>query len=166
MPSETRADTTIVDWHPRYGDAFGQLNREWLEKYFRVEAVDEPVLNDPDRHVLSPGGVILYAVQEGRAVGTVALKYQGGGVYELTKMAVTRACQGQGVGRQLLRAAVARFGEIAGNRLYLESNSRLGPALSLYESAGFVHETPPEPSDYQRADVYMVYRESRASGAK
>ena len=110
--------------------------------------------------------MILYAVQEGRAVGTVALKYQGGGVYELTKMAVTRACQGQGVGRQLLRAAIARFGEIAGSRLYLESNSRLGPALTLYESAGFVHETPPEPSDYQRADVYMVYRESRASGAK
>ena len=54
MPSETRPDTTIVDWHPRYGDAFGRLNREWLEKYFRVEAVDEPVLNDPGRHVLSP----------------------------------------------------------------------------------------------------------------
>ena len=85
-----------------------------------------------------PGGAILYAVQEGEAVGTVALKYQGDGVYELTKMAVTRACQGQGLGRQLLRAAIARFREIAGSRLYLESSSRLGPALALYESAGFV----------------------------
>ncbi len=166
MPSEIRPDTTIVDWHRRYGDAFGRLNREWLEKYFRVEAVDEPVLNDPDRHILSPGGAILYAVQEGEAVGTVALKYQSDGIYELTKMAVTRACQGQGLGRQLLRAAIARFREIAGSRLYLESSSRLGPALALYESAGFVHESRPEPSDYQRADVYMVYRESPASGAE
>lgn len=158
MSSATSPDTSIVDWHQRYGDAFGRLNREWLEKYFRVEAVDVPVLDDPNAHVLLPGGVILYAVQEGRAVGTVALKSQGGGTYELTKMAVTEACQGQGIGRQLLRAAVARFEKIAGSQLYLESNSRLGPALALYESAGFAHQTRSEPSDYHRSDVYMVYR--------
>ena len=56
-------------------------------------------------------------------------------------------------------AAVERFVEIGGCRLYLESNSGLGPAIALYESAGFVHESPPEASDYARADVYMVYRE-------
>ena len=44
MPGATRPDADIVDWHPHYGDAFGRLNREWLEKYFRVEPVDEPVL--------------------------------------------------------------------------------------------------------------------------
>ena len=166
MPGATRPDTTIVDWHPRYGDAFGRLNREWLDKYFRVEPVDEPVLDHPDTHVLEHGGVILYALQEGRAVGTVALKNQGGGVFELTKMAVTAACQGQGVGRQLLSAALDRFREIAGSRLYLESNSRLATALALYESAGFSHETPPEPSDYQRADVYMVYRGATGPGTE
>ena len=166
MPRATRPDTVIVDWEPRYGDAFGRLNREWLDKYFRVEPVDEPVLDDPDTHVLAHGGVILYAVQADRAVGTVALKHQGGGVFELTKMAVTEACQGQGVGRDLLRAAIDRFHEIGGSRLYLESNSRLAPALALYESAGFAHETSPEPSDYQRADVYMVFRGSSGPGGK
>ena len=166
MPGVTRPDTTVVDWHPRYGDAFGRLNREWLDKYFRVEPVDAPVLDNPDTHVLAHGGVILYALQEGQAVGTVALKNQGGGVFELTKMAVTPACQGQGVGRQLLGAAIDRFREIAGSRLYLESNSRLATALALYESAGFAHETPPEPSDYQRADVYMVYRGTAGPSAE
>lgn len=166
MPGATRPDADIVDWHPRYGDAFGRLNREWLEKYFRVEPVDEPVLDDPDTHILARGGVILYALQDGLAVGTVALKNQGEGVFELTKMAVTQACQGQGLGRQLLGAVVDRFGEIGGSRLYLESNSRLAPALALYESAGFVHESRPEPSDYQRADVYMVFRGAGPPGAK
>ena len=42
MPRATRPETVIVDWEPRYGDAFGRLNREWLDKYFRVEPVDEP----------------------------------------------------------------------------------------------------------------------------
>ena len=151
-------DIRVVDWDPRYGDAFGRLNREWLNKYFRVEAVDEPVLDNPEVHVLAHGGVILYALAKDEVVGTVALKHQGDDVFELTKMAVTEGSQGQGIGRHLLCAAIARYEEIGGQRLYLESNSRLAPALALYESAGFRHETPPEASDYARADVYMVYR--------
>ena len=154
MPAETR----VVDWDERYGNAFGQLNRDWLDRYFRVEAVDEPVLDDPRRNVLAHGGVILYAVAGDEAIGTVALKCQGEGIFELTKMAVTEAYQGRGIGRELLRAAIDRFHEIGGRMLYLESNSRLGPALALYESAGFRHESPPEASDYARADVYMVFR--------
>ena len=152
------ADIRVVDWDARYGDAFGRLNREWLDKYFRVEEVDEPVLDDPQTHVLAHGGVILYALADDEVVGTVALKHQGGDVFELTKMAVTEGFQGQGIGRLLLCAAIARYDEIGGLRLYLESNSQLAPALTLYESAGFRHESPPEPSDYARADVYMVFR--------
>ena len=155
-----RPESTIVDWHPRYGDAFGRLNREWLDKYFRVEEVDEPVLDDPGTHVIADGGVILYLVTGDEAVGTVALKHQGDGTYELTKMAVTEAAQGRGFGRRLLCAAIDRFREIGGKQLYLESNSRLAPALALYESAGFRHEARPEPSDYERADVFMVWRDT------
>ena len=162
MPNGTQPDTRIVDWDARYGGAFGRLNREWLDKYFRVEPIDEPVLDDPETNIIEHGGVVLYAVQGDDVVGTVALKHQGGGVFELTKMAVTKACQGRGVGRQLLCASVARFEKMTGSKLYLESNSRLGPALALYESAGFRHEPPPEPSDYDRADVYMVYRPAMA----
>lgn len=158
MHSGTRTDAAIVDWDESYGDAFGRLNREWLEKYFRVEDVDRPILDDPRSNIIEPGGFVLYALVDGEVVGTAALKYQGDGVFELTKMAVTEAHRGRGLGRQLLCASIARFEEIAGHRLYLESNSRLAPALALYESAGFRHEPPPEASEYARADIYMVYR--------
>ena len=151
-------DPVVVDWSERFGDAFGRLNRQWLEKYFEVEPVDEVVLSDPKTTILDHGGSILYAILDGEAVGTVALKHQGDGVYELTKMAVTASCQGQGLGRLLLCAAVDRFHDVGGKTLYLESHSSLAPALRLYESAGFRHQPPPAPSDYARADVYMVYR--------
>ena len=154
----------IVDWDPRYGDAFGRLNREWLDRYFRVEPVDEPVLDDPATHIIGHGGAVLYLVQDDTVLGTAALKHQGDGVFELTKMAVTAAAQGQGFGRRLLCAAIDRFHETGGRRLYLESNSRLATALALYESAGFRHEAPPEPSDYERADVFMVYRGPAKNG--
>ncbi len=151
-------EVEIVDYSDCYGDAFERLNCEWLEKYFEVESVDREVLSAPQATVLDQGGIILYLLCGGEVVGTVAVKHDGDGVYELTKMAVTQSHQGLGLGRRLLAAALRRFDDLNGKMLYLESHSSLGPALALYESAGFRHEPPPSPSDYERADVYMVYR--------
>ena len=153
----------IVDYSARYGAAFERLNVEWLEKYFRVEPIDRKILGDPDTAIIRQGGAILYALCGDEVVGTVALKHQGSNVFELTKMAVTAACQGKGLGRQLLGAAIRRFAEMHGKTLYLESHSSLAPAIHLYESAGFHHEEPPRPSEYERADVYMVYRKPQAA---
>ncbi len=57
-------------------------------------------------------------------------------------MAVTADSQGLGIGRKLLEAAIGRYQASGGRELFLESNSRLEPALTLYESAGFVHASP------------------------
>ena len=73
-------------------------------------------------------------------------------------MAVTSARQGRGYGRQLLSAAIDRFRDMEGVRLYLESHSSLTAVFALYESAGFHHDPHPTRSDYERADVHMVYR--------
>ena len=151
-------DIEIVDYSRRYGDAFERLNCEWLEKFFRVEPIDRIVLSDPENTVLKAGGAILYALDDETVIGTVALMCHGGGEFELTKMAVTEGYQGRGLGRRLLSAALTRFEVLNGKRLYLESHSSLAPALALYESAGFRHEPRPRPSDYERSDVYMVYR--------
>lgn len=149
----------IVDYDPRWRDDFARLNIEWLERWFVVEAIDREVLSDPETHILAPGGRVLFAIDgAGRAVGTVALKHEGQGVYELTKMAVEPGLRGGGVGRRLMQQALAVFQELDGRGLFLESSSLLAPALKLYESVGFVHHPAPRPgSHYARADVYMVW---------
>lgn len=152
------ADLEIIDFAPAYAAAFEALNREWLEKLFRVEEIDQNMLTDPEGTIIAQDGVILFARRSGDIVGTVALKHQGDKVFELTKMAVSPDARGGGIGRQLLRAAIDRFLAIKGSRLYLESHSSLTDAIHLYETAGFIHEAPPAPSEYARADVYMVYR--------
>ena len=148
----------IVDFEPGLAADFERLNREWLEALFTVEPIDARVLGDPQRYVIDPGGHILFARAGGVVVGTVALKHEGQGRYELTKMAVTAAAQGLGAGRRLGEAVIDRYRELGGSSLYLESHSSLAPALALYESLGFRHSPRPAPSEYARSNVYMEYR--------
>ncbi|HZH42767.1 MAG TPA: GNAT family N-acetyltransferase [Lysobacter sp.] len=152
-------DIRIVDFAPRWRADFERLNLEWLQRWFVVEDVDREVLGDPERHILADGGRVLFAIDgDGRALGTVALKREAEGVYELTKMAVAPDARGRGIGRRLMDAALDTWRALGGRELFLESNSRLGPAIALYESAGFEHRPAPRPgSHYARADVYMVY---------
>lgn len=149
----------VVDYAPRWRADFARLNLEWLEMHFVVEPIDRSVLLDPDTHILEPGGRILFAIDgDDHVVGTVALKREGEGVYELTKMAVDPARRGAGIGRQLLLATLAAFKRLDGRELFLESSSKLAPALHLYQSVGFEHRPAPRPgSHYRRADVYMVW---------
>ncbi|CDG83323.1 bifunctional helix-turn-helix transcriptional regulator/GNAT family N-acetyltransferase [Janthinobacterium agaricidamnosum] len=155
-----QAALEIIDFQPEYAADFKRLNIEWLERYFYVEAIDDLVLSDPQTSILAPGGAIFLARLHGAIVGTCALIDAGDGKLELSKMAVTPACQGLGVGRRLLERALAAYRASGAALLYLESNSKLQPALALYESAGFMHaQRPPSEAHYQRANVYMEWQE-------
>ncbi|MDE2263285.1 MAG: MarR family transcriptional regulator [Gammaproteobacteria bacterium] len=153
---EDAGTVEIIPFERRYAADFKRLNIEWLERYFRVEPIDEEVLSHPQR-ILRKGGAIFLARYRGAIVGTSALLAAGDGRFELSKMAVTAGHQGLGIGRRLLEAAVAEYLSRGARELFLESNSRLTPAITLYESAGFAHAPRPAPSHYERSDVYMVY---------
>lgn len=156
----TPAPIRIVDYAPQWRADFARLNLEWLERWFTVEPIDREVLRDPETHILDHGGRVLFAIDaDGRAVGTVALKHEGDGVYELTKMAVDPTLRGSGIGRRLMEGALATYQALGGRELFLESSLKLAPALALYESVGFRHRPAPRPgSHYARADVYMVWQ--------
>ncbi|MBL4686928.1 MAG: bifunctional helix-turn-helix transcriptional regulator/GNAT family N-acetyltransferase [Nannocystaceae bacterium] len=152
---------TLLDFVPEHAAEFQRLNEEWLSASFTIEPVDAALLGDPQAKVIVPGGAIISASLHGELIGTCALLNMGGGVYELSKMAVTEVCRGLGVGKRLLQAAVDRFDALDGQRLFLESSKKLSPALKLYESFGFVHTPRPGgASPYARADVYMVLQRS------
>jgi putative acetyltransferase len=148
----------IVDFHPDHADAFKALNVAWISHYFVVEAKDLEVLDDPVGKVIAPGGHILMAVEAREAIGCCALIAMPAGGFEVAKMAVTEAHKGRGIGRDLMAACVERARSVGANRLYLETNSALAPALGLYRSFGFRQIEPAEPSPYVRADVAMELR--------
>ena len=75
------------------------------------------------------------------AVGTVALKHEGDGVYELTKMAVAEECRGAGIGRLLMDGALDAFRALDGRELFLESSTKLAPGAGAVRK----RRLPPPP---------------------
>ena len=150
----------VVDFHPSHAEAFRSLNEAWITRLFALEARDREVLGDPVGHILAPGGQIFIALDEGEPAGCCALMAMADGGFELCKMAVDEGSQGKGLAKALIGGCVAWARARGARRLYLESNSRLAPALGLYRASGFT-DIPPERrpvSPYSRADVWMELR--------
>lgn len=150
---------SIVDFETRHAEAFQAINIAWVERYFTIEDKDREQLREAKTRIIGKGGAILIAEDAtGAVIGCVALVPYREGELELAKMAVADAAQGQGVGRRLMDAAIERARQMGARSLYLESNSALTPAVTLYERSGFRHLSPEERphSPYTRCDVYMI----------
>ncbi len=147
---------TIVNYTPTYAKAFKSLNEEWISRYFTMEESDYRSLNDPDGYIINKGGFILMALYNDEPVGTCALikmhhnKYN----YELAKMAVSPSVQGKGIGWLLAKAVMDKAKQAGAKWLYLESNTRLTPAITLYEKMGFVR-VQGITSPYERCNIQM-----------
>ncbi len=145
----------IVDFEPRHASAWKALNEAWISRHFAIEPADELVLGDPQGQILAKGGHIFMAEEaSGEAVGCVGLKALEDGGFEVVKMTVTEATRGTGLGKQLMQACIDRARALGGPRLYLETNSALGPALGLYRAMGFT-DIPEQDTPYSRCDVWM-----------
>ncbi|MCW5911056.1 MAG: GNAT family N-acetyltransferase [Cyclobacteriaceae bacterium] len=146
-------EVRILDYQPVHQPHFERLNRHWIEKYFWLEPVDIAVLQNPDEHILAPGGHILMAEHKHEIVGAVALKFVQPGLYEFTKMAVDEKYQGLKIGKLLAEAAIAWCKQNNANRIILYSNTKLVPAISLYRKLGFREVAVDGP--YKRSDIKM-----------
>lgn len=152
------APLPIVPFRPELAPAFGELNRAWIERLFRMEEADRKVLDHPEEAIIATGGQIFFALDGEEAVGTAAAIRVTPTTYELAKMAVSPEYRGRGLGERLGRAVVDFARGAGAELLFLETNSSLANAIRLYQRLGFAHGTPPHVSDYARADVYMELR--------
>jgi putative acetyltransferase len=149
---------TIVAFLPDHAGAFYRLNRAWLDEHGLYEAPDEIHLADPQGTIIDKGGAVFIAERDGEVVGTAAIAPHGHGEVELLKFTVAESARGAGLGRRLLEACVARAKGMKAHTMMLVSNSRLQPALRLYERMGFTHRPLPSPVPYETADVCMELR--------
>jgi ribosomal protein S18 acetylase RimI-like enzyme len=148
-------EVVVEKFHERYALDFGRLNYEWIAKSYGIEAHDNEVLDHPLESVIEPGGEIFFALDNGVAVGTVAMIPMGNGSYELAKMAVDPAVRGRGIGDLLMDACVMFARSLKAKSIILESNTKQEAAINLYRKFGFV-EIPLDPnSHFVRANIRM-----------
>jgi len=148
------ATVEVVTFRPELAAAFESLNRAWIERYFVVEAADLEAFRDPEA-IIRNGGAIFFVIEDQVAAGTCAMLRLAPERYELAKMAVRPESQGRGYGDRLIESAVAFAREAGARTIMLESNSRLAPALRLYEKHGFRHVPIEHAHGYARVDVQM-----------
>lgn len=149
-------DIEIVPYAPRYREAFKSLNEEWIKKYFHMEESDSKALGNPEENILKKGGHIFVALYKGSPAGVCALCKMDDPVYnyELSKLAVSPAAQGRGIGVLLGKAAIGKAEELGAEKLYLESNTILEPAIHIYRKLGFKKIAGRE-TEYQRCNIQM-----------
>ena len=151
------SEIEIVEYQPQYKKAFYELNRKWIEQYWELEPHDIEVLENPDIYILEKGGHIFVALYNGFPVGVCALcpmPEESAYDFELAKLAVNNSIQRKGIGRRLCDAVINKARELGGGMLFLESNTRLKPAIALYRKLGF-KELPEYHPAYARGDIQM-----------
>lgn len=148
---------TFRQFLPGDGKAFRAMNEQWIAKYFGLEEKDRQILNDPEKHILSSGGHIYFAILDEKIVGCCALIANGQRSFEVAKMAVDESHRNLGIGKAMLAHVIDAARVLGARRLTLETNSKLMNAIHVYESLGFRHIDPSlvEPSPYKRANVFM-----------
>jgi putative acetyltransferase len=146
----------VVTYQERWRAAFERLNREWIETWFTLEDADRETFADPAGKIVAPGGQIFFVVDGDEVLGTCAVMPHSAEVHEIAKMAVAPEARGRGYGNLLMDACIA-FSRAAGVReIVIVSNTRLQPAIRLYEKHGFVRVPFENDGRYVRADIKLV----------
>ncbi|MFE6284155.1 GNAT family N-acetyltransferase [Streptomyces sp. NPDC057877] len=99
------------------------------------------------------------AERAGQVVGYVRLGFptelaSNAHVRQIRGLAVARQARGRGVGRALVRAAVAEARRLGARRISLRVLGHNVPARALYESEGFVVEGV-QPEEFRLAGKYV-----------
>ena len=130
---------------PGDGDALGRLDRATWSTLHAVTPRPGPPYTPFFHENSDPGDHLVAVTGDGRVVGYVKLARptplaSNSHVRQIQGLAVSGEARGRGVGRLLIRAAVAEARRRGALRLSLRVLGHNTPARGLYESEGFVVE--------------------------
>lgn len=148
-------EVRVITYDPKFRHAFIELNREWIEKFFRIEKNDVLQLEECEANILEQGGEIFFVLDGSNVIGTCAMIPHGPRTFELAKMAVSPKAQGRGAGALLMRASIDWAHTQDAQLITLLSNTLLEPAIRLYKKYGFVTVNLGQHPDYDRANIEM-----------
>ena len=110
---------------------------------------------------VAPGGCLLIAKRDSRAIGVVGLKPLAAGIAEIKRLYVVPEARGGGLGRALAERAIAEARAKGYERVRLDTHRpSMAAAIALYRGLGFA-EIPPYGPDL---DGEIAFFEKRLRG--
>ena len=143
----------IIGFNKKYSEQFFMLNKAWIEESWHLEDSDKKDLLNPDKIVLN-GGQIFFALENQKAVGTVAMIKSSDDRFELAKMTVKVDFRGKGIANMLMDECLKFAKENKAKEIFLISNDSLRIARNLYDKYGF-KEVDLDSKKYDRGNVKM-----------
>ena len=143
----------IVEFNKKYSEQFFMLNKAWIEESWHLEDSDKKDLLNPDKIVLN-GGQIFFALENQKAIGTVAMIKSSDDRFELAKMTVKVDFRGKGIANMLMDECLKFAKENKAKEIFLISNDSLRIARNLYDKYGF-KEVDLDSKKYDRGNVKM-----------
>ena len=147
-------DIEIKNFSEEFSKDFFQLNKLWIEESWKLEESDKKDLLNP-QNIVKKGGQVFFAVQKGKAIGTVAMIYCSKNQFELAKMTVKSQFRGNGIANLLMNKCIEFAKNKNANEIFLISNDSLIIARNLYDKYGF-KEIELDSQKYLRGNVKMT----------
>ncbi len=146
--------------------AFERLNRAWIEEYFCIEKEDVEVFENLDTYVKNGAGV--FFAKDGETylatcmVLPVSLGSNGAAEseneWEICKLAADAKNQRHGAGSAVFAACKEYALSKGATRIILLTNTKLKPALHIYEKHGFKVAPLETWNNFSRADIEYEFK--------
>jgi len=143
----------IVGFNKKYSEQFFMLNKVWIEESWHLEDSDKKDLLNPDK-IFHNGGQVFFALEDHKAIGTVAMIKSSDDRFELAKMTVQDDFRGKGIANMLMDECLKFAKENKAKEIFLISNDSLKIARNLYDKYGF-KEVDLDSKKYDRGNVKM-----------
>lgn len=149
----------IIPFEEKYRQDFIDFNTDWIISNFGfLEEHDKETFEKIDEEI-KEGAMIFFAVENDVALATcmaMPMKGKKENTWELCKLGSNKNVPHKGAGSAVFQAALEWALAHGAERLFILSNSKLKPALHIYEKYGF-KEIKLDNYEYARGDIAFEY---------
>lgn len=142
----------IIKYDKKFKQDFIKFNTDWIVDNFGFLEDNDIELFENIEEYLKNNSMIFFAVENDIALATCMSIPLNDGTWEICKLASNKEQSHTGCGSAVFEAAIQWAITHGAKRLFLLSNSKLKPALHIYEKYGF-HEIKLKNYEYMRGDI-------------
>ncbi len=146
----------IIKFKEKYRQSFIDFNTDWIVSNFGfLEKEDIETFNSIDK-IISNGGMIFFAIEDDIVLAACMAHPLKGDVWEICKLCSNKNVSHKGAGSAVFKASMDWAVKYGAKKMMLISNSKLKPAIHIYEKFGF-KQIPYENYGYIRGDIAFEY---------